>query len=472
MPLPITRYELDITGKNKSNLVEGEIHTLSSRDIRAAATKYGPYFGESLIVYDNVSNTPLTRNKDYICSEIYKEATLRYGKEIYGVVLILNKNVSSTIRLTYQVLGGKYSNTAENIVTLYETAMSDNRPVEWNNVLNKPYGFKPSLHQHLLKDVVGFEVLVDSLDRLGRSITLGNLPAFEYLIEHLNDEILKFEERMRGVIDGYMVDKVAKIFEHIEDKSNPHEVNKESVGLDKIENLGIATEADLQEEYPERKYVTLDILVKYIRDALETVKLEALTTFVKRDERLFIRVNTSKIEDGRELYWKIDNISTTDECFTNTSGKVIVYNDRAEFSIKSSMILLGREGMFNVSIYKKEGDTKYLDRVTNLTRSDILDDKAIDTIADPSYLRDEATAESLYLSVSLYDYNDAIGVQTTNDYGRARVSSDVNIDKAKEALFVPSLLKDHVDAEGLYMSLANYDYNNTTSIGNDNTRGR
>ena len=105
MALPITRYELDTTGQNRSNLVEGEIHTLSSRDLRAAAPRHGPYFKESMIVYDNVKNTPLKLNVDYVCTELMKEATLRIGKEICCIVLIINKEVSSQIRLTYQAVG-------------------------------------------------------------------------------------------------------------------------------------------------------------------------------------------------------------------------------------------------------------------------------------------------------------------------------------------------------------------------------
>jgi hypothetical protein len=184
--LPIVRYALDPTGHNVDNAVSGEVKNLSPAQIRAAATTYGPFFTESLTVYDHSNNRLLVRGVDYQCIEMLQEATLRFGKEIAQLILIINPAVSSSVRLNYQVLGGHYQNNNDALVNIYNTYMMDDRPVDWSNVLNKPLEYTPSLHAHLLEDLVGFEPVVVALERIRNAIVLSDVPAFEALIDWVN----------------------------------------------------------------------------------------------------------------------------------------------------------------------------------------------------------------------------------------------------------------------------------------------
>ena len=128
MPLPIIRYALDPTGTNSDNRVIGEIHTLTTRTIRAAAPLYGAYFTETLSVYDESTTRLLVRNVDYQCAELLQEATLRYGKEICLVVLIINPDVSNEIRLSYQVLGGDFSKQCQRDYYIIRNSYSRQSP--------------------------------------------------------------------------------------------------------------------------------------------------------------------------------------------------------------------------------------------------------------------------------------------------------------------------------------------------------
>ena len=119
------RYPEDPTGVNPDNLVSGEIHQLSNRPIRVAVPKYAPFFTDSLIVYDGLTQQPLVRGQDYKIPTISREATLRFGKEIADAILIENSNVSDEIRITYQVLGGVHQNNIDNIVNIYEQFVND-----------------------------------------------------------------------------------------------------------------------------------------------------------------------------------------------------------------------------------------------------------------------------------------------------------------------------------------------------------
>ena len=186
---PLT-LDLDISGINPDNLITDEPHSLSNRPTRSIAPKLGPFFGDSLIIKDG-ANT-LIRGQDYQIVELHQEATLRYGKEICSVILIININVSSTVTITYQALGGHYSYSGNNVIVanLYQSVINDSRPVDWSNVFNKPSEFTPTIHRHLLDDVYGFEPIVDYLERIKRAITLGQSTI---VLEIVNSLLSKFK---------------------------------------------------------------------------------------------------------------------------------------------------------------------------------------------------------------------------------------------------------------------------------------
>lgn len=468
MALPITRYELDTTGQNRSNLVEGEIHTLSSRDLRAAAPRHGPYFKESMIVYDNVKNTPLKLNVDYICTELMKEATLRIGKEICCIVLIINKEVSSQIRLTYQAVGGKYTNQVDEMITLYETAMSDKRPVEWTNVLNKPYAFPPALHSHLLRDVVGFEPLIDAIDRLGRCITMSNVPAFEYLIEYLNTEIVGFEERLLRVVDRFVEENIEPAIRdvvfHITRKDNPHEVTKEQVGLGLVENLALATDLEVETGLRLDKYITLKQLVDYVAISIETAIMSMNKDYTLRDGVLEISIATTNIETNRLLYWKIVHISTDDECFVRTTGSVGIYNNRGRFTIATSFKKLPDVGEFKVILTRSEdGQGKVYDTTQNIKYTNELSDNASDFLAFSPALREELTAEGFFYSEGINNYT-----HTRHVVSDTRILIEKDIEHIEEFRLVKRwLYSNELGPEEMYLDLVDGFYDATRGINGD-----
>lgn len=209
MPTPITLLELDTTGTNVNNRVINEPHTLSDRPTRSIATRFGPFFAESVIVQDG--STTLSRGQDYQIVELHQEATLRYGKEIASVILILNKAVSSSVSVTYQALGGYFAKHDTAIANMYQSVISDNRPVDWTNVFNKPTEFTPTIHRHLLDDVYGFEPVVDYLERIKRAITLGQS---NIVLEIVNSLLSKFkcEELPRALPSNKLIQYDALLF--------------------------------------------------------------------------------------------------------------------------------------------------------------------------------------------------------------------------------------------------------------------
>lgn len=184
------KLDLDITGKNINNRIVDEPHSLADRPTRSIAPDLGPFFAESLVIYDGTKK--LDRGIDFQTVELHQEATLKYGKEICSVILIINSTVSSNVSITYQALGGHYTYSDTSIANLYQSVITDNRPVDWGNVFNKPTEFNPTIHRHLLDDVYGFEPVVDYLERIKRAITLGQS---EIVLEIVNSLLSKFKCR-------------------------------------------------------------------------------------------------------------------------------------------------------------------------------------------------------------------------------------------------------------------------------------
>lgn len=184
MPAPIIRYELDPTGTNPDNLVAGEIKTLTpGLQARAAAPTYGPFFAESLVIYDNGTNQLLHRGVDYELLDLVQEATLLYGKEIMQMIVVKNTAVSGQIRLAYQVLGGLYTNNSEGIIEIVDSILNDTRPVDWSLVYDQPDQYPPTPHLHSASDITGTGPIVVALQNIADAITLSNIPAFESLID-------------------------------------------------------------------------------------------------------------------------------------------------------------------------------------------------------------------------------------------------------------------------------------------------
>lgn len=183
MPFNIPKLDLDITGININNKIIDEPHTLSGNINRSIAPNYGPFFAESLVLRSG--SAILVRGQDYQIVELHQEATLRYGKEIASVILVINTNIPSGVTITYQALGGHFAYNSTAVANMYETVLQDNRPVSFENIFNKPSEYPPTIHRHLLDDVFGFEPVVDSLERIKRAITMGQVDVVLNIIDNL-----------------------------------------------------------------------------------------------------------------------------------------------------------------------------------------------------------------------------------------------------------------------------------------------
>lgn len=267
------RYALDPTGLNPDNLVIAEEHQTTANSVRAVAPNSGAFFAESMLVYDSDTNTQLTAGTDYKCVELLQDATLKYGKEICVLLLIINPAVSSSVTITYQAVGGQFQYDGSAIANLYETVIKDNRPVDWENVLNRPLEYPPTMHNHLLEDVYGFEPVVAAIERVRNAILLSDVPAFEAVIDWMNARANQISTALNEL--------TTVVQEHNDARDNPHVVTKAQVGLSKVENNEVVSAVEIIDTTPTHKYVTHDRLISFSDWKLGNVEGKTVETFVK-----------------------------------------------------------------------------------------------------------------------------------------------------------------------------------------------
>lgn len=241
------RYNLDPTGLSPNNLVVDEEHQLSNRTVRCVAPTYGGFFAQGVIVKDAVTGLALVKGRDYYFGELFEFPTGRYGKEIFGVIVI-TKTTVTRVKITYQALGGDYSYSMDAVVAMIENLNLGERPVEWGNIVGRPPLFDPASHFHDAGDIYGFEYVVHSIERLRAAVLLGDTASHDEIYSYIDS----WGEDLRTDIDALQLQFAA----HRDNKSNPHEVTKAQVGLGSVLNYGVATLAEAQAGTTDLKYMT------------------------------------------------------------------------------------------------------------------------------------------------------------------------------------------------------------------------
>lgn len=318
MPSPIFRYPLDLTGINPDNLIVGESKPLIGSNTRVVAPTYAPFYSDSVRLYNALTNQLLIKGAQYDCVELIQDLTLRTAKEVCQLILLKDPSVVS-IRYDYQCVGGPNQFDPSALAGLWSQAIQDNRPVSWGNVLNKPFSFPPSLHNHLVSELYGFEPLVVELERIRQAIALSNVPAFETLIDWVKT------------------------------------YTKETV-----------SEQEIIQSQPVEKYVTFERLMFALNHLnFNAVKMDPLSgNYTNRVNQTFQLEFTNP--PNVPLFWTIDHVTTDDTDFLSTSGIINVQNDKASFivSMSGSKVDENQE-TFRVSV-RKNSTTGPVLKQTNL----------------------------------------------------------------------------------------------------------
>lgn len=225
-------YPLDITGLASSNLITDELQTITevnSNTYRIIIPKFVPFYLNNLVVkYVDIHSveTTLEEKKDYFLCLPFVGGARALGKLVYGAISLNNKYIAGTIKVTYQALGGPWAVNKDAVIQHFMETQSNPKTIAWDLILDKPSLFAPSNHQHHVKDIYGHRDLIDAINGLKTVIT--STPTVS-----------------------------PALTAHMADTNNPHQVTAAQIGLDKVVNLPMATDAEVLAQAPLDKYVTM-----------------------------------------------------------------------------------------------------------------------------------------------------------------------------------------------------------------------
>ena len=258
------RYPVDYTGTALTNLVSGEAVTLNTRKVRAFAPLNAPYFSKNLVIVDTTTGHTLT-NTQYKCFNLMAapSAIAGAGNEVFSVVVITDQAVGNSLSVSYQTVGGDYVQGFDSIVQMLGALTDDNRPVTWDNILNRDTEFTPNQHLHPLADTVGWEYFCVALEQLKLAILLGDDIKKDFILQYIDAALASSDAAAAAAVAPS-----SPFGAHVTDQNNPHNVTPAILNLGNVQNFAIATLAQVYAGIANNLYVTVDQVGLAIQNAI------------------------------------------------------------------------------------------------------------------------------------------------------------------------------------------------------------
>jgi len=233
----LTLLPLDLTAKALSNRILGEAHTLlvvkASRH-RVVMLDRGGFYEDNLKVYDN-HGVSLTKGVDYLPTYLYDHLTELTGLAVYGMIVIINPNVSSVVKVDYRAVGGSFGLSVKEVKALMNAIRDENQTVKFSDIVGRPTTYIPEDHTHEWWQVIGMDAMVDELKRLEGTIGIGD----DAIIAEASRYATALVAECTKVVSDFA--KAAAL--HYSDFENPHQVTQTQVGLSELNNWPMATDA-------------------------------------------------------------------------------------------------------------------------------------------------------------------------------------------------------------------------------------
>ena len=242
--MPEVQYPFDPTGSAATNLVTGELRTLTevnAAPYRILIPSHAPFYLNNLLlehINEQGIATPMTEGVDYYPVLPYMAASRSIGQPIYGGLSIISTLPQGIMRVQYQTLGGTWTADADYVYEQLLSSVYNNRTTWWDRLTNVQDLFPPMDHEHVADDIEGHQALLAKLDTIREAIL--NQPTT------VPDLLLKFQA-------------------HIAEEGNVHKLHKNDIDLGHVENLPFATDQEVLELKEENRYISLRQVVLLLK---------------------------------------------------------------------------------------------------------------------------------------------------------------------------------------------------------------
>lgn len=291
----LLRYPQDLTGQNPDNLIKGETHELKDMRFRAIAPLQGAFYGDTVKIYDLIKGRELIRNKDFVTAEVLIDKTTLTGKPVNGIILVINRQVSKSVSVDYQCVGGDDTKNNQSIENLLKVEHDNVVSYNYLDMNKKPDSFKPTFHKHPVAEIYGFEYVVYLLEAIRNSIIWKKLDLTRELIHRVDNEI-------NAIIETSINNADEALNKFLADYR--HNFRKENFGLNLIKNLrpsnqseGTAIAAGQSVDLVHEAYINMETL-SYFKTELYSFLLSRSKTGVGYEHGIVVVPTKEYLSDA------------------------------------------------------------------------------------------------------------------------------------------------------------------------------
>jgi hypothetical protein len=208
------RYELDLSGQRRRNFVTGEPHAIGTMPVRVIAPLQGLFFAASVQVVDAFTQQTLLPLQ-YRFQFLHEHASRLTGQEVDAVIVITDPGVSPNALITYQALGGDYSQPLAAIADAITALSDDTRGVAFQNITDRPDTYAPVPHLHAIGDTYDWDYIVTAIEMLMGIVSLAESASY--------DAVLSFVDQQVSLRNGDIDNLAQQLSAHITNYGNPHQ---------------------------------------------------------------------------------------------------------------------------------------------------------------------------------------------------------------------------------------------------------
>ncbi len=287
-------YPYDPTGDASTNFISNELHNVQPpaniNDASFIIPRAAPFFLKSLKVKKGTTANAevLLEGVHYMVTHHFVSMSYVLGTPLYSSITFLNRNYSGNVFLDYQTIGGQFVLDSYTGVEELTRQVYSIYSVTWEQVAGIIQGLPPYDHKMSGSDTTGYGDLVDSV---------------KYLAATIRDKTTggTGETGTAARLDAHLT------------AVNSH--TKDQVGLGRVENYAIATNAEARAGTVNNKYITpllVNVAIKYY---LEQV---GLNTAVVTIENLVTNYNNL----ANRVTGVNDNLNTVSNNLGNLASQV------------------------------------------------------------------------------------------------------------------------------------------------------
>jgi hypothetical protein len=262
-----TIYPEDPTGSLASNLITGEVQSLSpvvstSTKFRLIMPVYAPFFvGTDVLTITDITGTvtTLVSGKDYYPAYVFLSASRACAAPIAGGFVFTNNSLAGTLTLQYQTLGGNWTLDVNTLTEIVANASVNPITVSWEEITDLPDIFPPIAHIWDIDDMVGADDIITALDAITDAVLAGGQQGLaEHEADHNNPHVTTAAQvgayttaqsdanlaAASATLNAAIATVQTNLNAHEVNYANPHQTTSAQVGLGNVQNFGIAADAD------------------------------------------------------------------------------------------------------------------------------------------------------------------------------------------------------------------------------------